>query len=83
MDIARHRQEFERIGLKYGLRSEEKAGEIADFLTKNHGHALSAKEFAKLFNMELDDAVVFLTFVERAIKFKEKHIDPAANAQVT
>lgn len=74
-DILSHKQAFERIAEKYSLKSEEKAGEIADFLVKRHGKELSAKEFANLFSMEVKDAAIFLSFIERGIQFKERHID--------
>lgn len=75
-DLAAHRHAFEKIAEKYGLKTPEKANEVADFLTKHHGKELSPKEFSKLFNMDEKDATVFLSFIAIGIKFKEKHIDP-------
>ena len=76
MDIQQHRQEFERIAEKYGLKNEKKADEIAEFLTTHKSGPLSVAEFAKLFAMEEEDARIFLTFIDRGLRFKEQHIDP-------
>jgi hypothetical protein len=69
MDIKKHGDEFKRIVAKYSL--EEKADEIAEFLTKNHGAKVAPKEFASLFMMEEEDAVILLTFIERGISFRQ------------
>lgn len=80
MDIALHKREFDAIVEKYGLRDESKALEIAEFLTSHKGESVSAKEFADLFAMTSEEAVVFLSFIQRGIKFKEQHIDPHKDA---
>ena len=70
--LKKHKEEFDRIIKKYDLDSEDKAGEIADFLTKNHGKQVSAKEFAELFAMDEHDSVIFLSWIQKGIDFKEK-----------
>lgn len=75
MDIKNHKNKFEKIVEKYNLKDESKAGEIANFLTKARQEKVSAKEFSKLFNMDEEDAVVFLSFIQRGLEFKENHID--------
>jgi hypothetical protein len=76
MDIAKHKEEFDSIVEKYGLRDESKALEIAEFLTSHKEESVSAKEFADLFAMTPSEAVIFLSFIQRGIRFKEEHIDP-------
>jgi len=72
MDIEKHKQEFDKIIDKYNLKDEDKAEEIAKFLTDNKRKEVSAKEFATLFGMEVDEVVLFLSFIEKGIKFREK-----------
>lgn len=74
-DIAKHKAAFDKIIEKYGLRDEAKALEIAEFLTMHKQEAVSAKEFADLFAMTPQEAVIFLSFIQRGIRFKEQHID--------
>jgi len=70
MDIAQHKQEFDRIIEQYSL--DEKADEVSEFLV---GKSTTAKEFATLFAMKEKDAEIFLSFVHKGIRFKEKHLD--------
>lgn len=74
-DIKEHKEEFDKIVDTYGLRSEEKADEIAKYLTSHREGVISLDEFASLFGMKKDDAHTFLSFVARGLKFKEEHID--------
>ncbi|MBD3164792.1 hypothetical protein GF323_06350 [Candidatus Woesearchaeota archaeon] len=73
--LKKHKEEFERIIRKYNLKEKEKAAEIADFLTKSHGKKISAKEFAKLFGMSEQEAVIFLSWIQKGIKFKEENMN--------
>lgn len=73
MDIDTHHREFERIKKEYDL--EEKAEIIANYLLNNSD--VTPAKFAKDFDMKEKDALPFLQFIERGIRFKEKHIDPA------
>ena len=70
MDIKQHAKQFKKIINKYNL--DAKAEEISHFLTKQN--SVSAKEFAKLFAMTEKEAVIFLSFIERGIKFREKNL---------
>lgn len=72
MDLKKHKQEFERVVKKYNLSSQEKASEIANFLTKNE---IDLEEFSTLFNMEKKDAIIFLSFIQKGVEFKEQHLD--------
>jgi hypothetical protein len=72
MDIQIHKQEFDRVIRKYNLK--DKADEIADYITKRKN--IDPKEFAVLFNIDVQDAQVLLSFIDIGLKFKEKHIDP-------
>lgn len=75
MDIEEHKRRFDEIITKYGLDEESKAGEVADFLTRHDKPSVSAGEFAKLFGMEEEEAVTFLSFIERGLRFKQDHLD--------
>lgn len=75
MDIEEHHRRFEEIAEKYGLRNEEKAGEIADFLVSHPAGAVAAEEFARLFSMSEEEAEIFLTFIDKGLRYKEKVLD--------
>lgn len=75
MNHLQHKKEFDKIIEKYGFKDEQKAGEIADFLTKHEKDKVSVKEFATLFNMDEHDAITFLGFIHKGLRFKEEHID--------
>lgn len=72
MDILEHGEKFNEIIRKYNFDSPEKAEEISDFLTDNKNHDnVSAEEFAKLFAIEEEEAIIFLSFIKKGIEFKE------------
>jgi hypothetical protein len=71
MDLIKHKQEFDKIISKYNLADHDKAEKIATFLTDSKKKDVSAKEFAKLFEMEIEEATIFLSFIEKGIQFKE------------
>ena len=73
-DIFKHKLKFNEIITKYNLDKGEKAAEIAKYLTGSK-KIINAKEFATLFAMSEDDALVFLSFIEKGIKFKEETLD--------
>jgi len=73
MELQKHKEEFENIVKKYKLDEQDKAQEIANFLTK--GNSISYKEFATLFAMSEDEAKTFLSFIQKGIEYKEEHID--------
>ena len=75
MDIEDHHKQFELIAEKYGLKNEEKAGEIADFLVAHPGGKVAAHEFAEQFGLPEKDALVFLTFIDKGLRFKEGVVD--------
>ena len=75
MDIEKHNNDFLKIIKKYDLFSEQKAGEIADYLTKHRKGKVSTKEFSELFLMSEEEAYIFLSFIDKGLKFKEKHLD--------
>ena len=75
MEIEEHRDEFLKIIDKYSLQEEDKAEEIAVFLTSGDGKEVSAREFASKFGMSVDEAVIFLSFIHKGVKFKEENID--------
>ena len=73
--LKKHKEEFDKIIEKYNLSDEDKAEEIASFLTKNNQDEVSAKEFASLFNMTQKEAVIFLSWIQTGIKFKEDNLN--------
>jgi len=74
-DIKAHKQAFDDIIKRYNLSDDQKAGEVADFLTKQKETVVSIEEFSKYFAMEEDDARIFLSFIMRGIRFKEDNLD--------
>lgn len=70
-----HKQEFDRIIKKYGLDTEQRSTEISEVLTS--GQSVSAPEFAEKFGMKVEEAVVFLEWIQVGVKFKEQSIDAA------
>ena len=75
MDIHEHKQKFDEIIKKYNLHEEDKAHEIANFLTKSKNDTVSAKEFAILFAMGEGEAVIFLKYINKGVEFKETYLD--------
>ncbi|PLW79741.1 hypothetical protein C0585_06160 [Candidatus Woesearchaeota archaeon] len=75
MEIEEHRDEFLKIIDRYDLQKEDKAEEIAVFLTNGKENEISAREFASKFCMSVDEAVIFLSFIHKGVKFKEENID--------
>jgi hypothetical protein len=71
MDIEKHKSEFDRVVEEYGL--AEKAEEIAGFLLKKS--EITAEEFATFFAMTEHDAEIFLSFIEKGVRFRENHLD--------
>ena len=71
MEIEKHIEVFRNIVDKYKLK--EKAEEISNFIAS--GSEVYPEDFALKFGMSKDEAEIFLTFIKKGIKFKEKHID--------
>lgn len=74
MDNEEHIREYKRIIAKYSLGEECKAEEIAIFLTKKGTERVYADEFATLFGMKRGEAVIFLSFIEKGIQFRNRHM---------
>jgi aspartokinase len=73
-----HKKEFDRIRKHYGLDSEEKSTEIAEYMTC--GETVSAASFAEKFGTSMEEAVVFLEWIQVGVKFKEQTLDAAKKA---
>lgn len=71
-----HKQEFDRIRKAYKL--EDRADEISSILTS--GKEVSADAFAEQFGMPVQEAIVFLEWIQVGVRFKEQSIDTAKNA---
>lgn len=60
-----HKREFDRIRIKYGLDNSVRAGRIADLLANTDANeGVSAPQFAKMFGMSTEEAVVFLEWIK-------------------
>lgn len=76
-----HKQEFDRIRLKYNLDNPNNAERIANMLSSSSSSSsttaavVSAGEFASTFGMRLHDAVIFLEWIMIGVKFKEDVLD--------
>lgn len=72
-----HKQAFDRIIAKYGL--QDKAEEISEYITSNKASngGLTASMFADKFGMDVEEAVVFLEWIQVGVKFKEETLDVA------
>ena len=77
MDIEKEAKEFKDIVKKYNLQDENKAQEIANYISKSE--TISSEEFSKKYNIEHEDAKKFLKFLHKGIKFKEEHLDKKNN----
>ena len=75
IDLNRLKEEFGKVIVKYNLKDEKKAKEIADYLTRDRKNRISSEGFARKFRMDLRDAKVFLSFIVKGLEFKEKHLD--------
>lgn len=76
-----HKQEFDRITKKYKLDEDAKATEISQLLTS--GQKITAPDFAEKFGMDMQEAVVFLEWIQVGVRFKEQTIDTAKKAGFT
>lgn len=73
-----HKTAFDRIIKKYGLDTDAKSTEIAEFLTTaDSENKVSAESFAQKFGCTPEEAVVFLEWIKVGVKFKEEAIDVA------
>jgi hypothetical protein len=80
-----HKQEFDRIRLKYNLDNPNNAERIANMLSSSSSSssssttaaaaAVSASEFASTFGMQIHEAVIFLEWIMIGVKFKEDVLD--------
>jgi len=79
-----HKREFDRIRVQYKLDTPEKAEQIADLLSNTKSTAtsgaVSASEFAKMFDMTPEDAMIFLDWIKVGVKVRE---DGAKNTSLT
>ena len=75
-----HKKEFDRIRLEYKLDSDENATAIAEFITSG---TVTAAAFAEKFGTTVEEAVVFLEWINVGVKFKEETLDAAKKAGFT
>lgn len=72
-NLDNHKKEFERIIQENNLNTEEKASQIANYVTGKQ--TISAEEFSAEFGIPLEDSKTFLSFIKKGISFKEEHVD--------
>ncbi len=65
MEIEKHHKQFKEIISKYNL--EEKAEHIAHEVA---GKTINVSEFAKKHEMQIKEAQLFLSFLQKGIDFK-------------
>lgn len=76
-----HKREFDRIRTQYGLDTPQNAERIANMLANTGANeGVSAPEFARMFGMSTEEAVVFLEWIKVGVKFKEETLDTAKKA---
>jgi len=64
-----HKKSFERIVEKYGLKTEKKSEEISELLSGG-AEGVSSAEFAAKFDMDINEAVIFLEWIKIGVNFK-------------
>lgn len=79
MEIEDHYNQFKEIVQKYGLDHEKTAEQISHFLTKSDRSSVSAHEFSTLFGMDDEEAILFLSFIDKGLRFKEQNMDQGQN----
>ena len=72
MEIEEHHKQFKEIITKYNLSDELKADKISHYLTNIDKQNVSANDFANKFSIKEEEAKIFLSFIEKGLKFKEK-----------
>ena len=67
MDIEEHHKAFLKIIEKYHLKDH--ADRLADYIT--HSDNSSIDRFSKEFDVPIDEATMFISFIEKGLSFKE------------
>ncbi len=65
-------EKFKEIIKRYSL--EDKAEEIAEYITSKKKEHFSLKEFAKKFNLKEEDAKHLLETIYKAVEAREKYM---------
>jgi len=60
---------------KHGFNSEERAKEIADYVTDHKKSGFSIEDFAKDFNIPKEDAEIILKTIYKGVEFKKNMVD--------
>jgi len=70
------KRQFDLVTSKYNLNVGDKAQRIATFLTDSSERTqVSVDEFAQRFEMERDDASVYMMYINMMVSFKEQWMD--------
>jgi len=80
--LVRMKQRFDEIVLKYDLHDEETASEIADWLTRGNADGqtiITLKDLQRRWQMDEEDAIDFLAWIDKAQEFKEQQAAASRN----
>lgn len=67
-------EKFKEIVKRYNLFNEDKADEIAHYITDHKKDGFSVEDFSRDFTIPIDDARIFLSVVYKGVELREKHI---------
>eukprot|EP00746_Dinoflagellata_sp_MGD_P164393 gnl/MRDRNA2_/MRDRNA2_92996_c0_seq1.p1 gnl/MRDRNA2_/MRDRNA2_92996_c0~~gnl/MRDRNA2_/MRDRNA2_92996_c0_seq1.p1 ORF type:complete len:264 (-),score=89.23 gnl/MRDRNA2_/MRDRNA2_92996_c0_seq1:74-865(-) len=70
---------FDEICEKYALNDEETSAELADWLTLGKDRKITAQDCARRWQMDEDDAELFLRWINFGIDWKQKQAEEAQN----
>jgi hypothetical protein len=62
---------FRKTLEKHGLNTEENAEKIAEFVTNHPKKTFKAEDFAKEFDIPLEDALIILKVIYKGIEFRK------------
>ena len=68
-------KKFKKIVAKYELDDAVTAEKIAHYITSHPVGKFTIEEFAKEFEMEVEDATFFLHWIYKGVEFKKTHLD--------
>jgi len=80
MISAKHR--FDQVIEKYNMKDDETAGEIADWLTRGNsedGTCVTLKDLERRWDMEEEDAIDFLAWINMGQQFQKEQAECAQN----
>lgn len=82
LELVVAKDKFDKVVERYGLKDEETANEIADWLTRaNSGEEtkITLKDLEKRWGMDHEDGLAFLGWIDQGQKFKEEQAQATQN----